>query len=59
MDDEIEATKILSACTRVVLFIGKNKFNNFGYKALMEMLLLDKEKKDLINQVQNLTIYLN
>ena len=51
MEDEIEANKILSACTRLVLFIAKNKFNNFGYKAMMEMLLLDKEKKDLINSV--------
>ena len=51
MEDEVEANKILSACTRLVLFIAKNKFNNFGYKAMMEMLLLDKEKKDLINMV--------
>lgn len=51
MEDEIEANKILSACTRLVLFIAKNKFNNFGYKAMMEMLLLDKEKKELINSV--------
>ena len=51
MEDEEEANRLLSACSRLVLFIAKNKFDNFGYKAMMELLLLDKEKKDLINQV--------
>lgn len=61
MEDEVEANKILSACTRLVLFIAKNKFNNFGYKAMMEMLLLDKEKKELINSVfcSRMFIYIN
>ena len=51
MDDEEQANKLLASCSRLVLFIAKNKFNNFGYKAMMELLSLDKEKKELINQV--------
>ena len=51
MEEEEEANKLLSACSRLVLFIAKNKFENFSYKAMMELLLLDKEKKELINQV--------
>lgn len=57
MEDEEEANKILIACSRLVLFIAKNKFNNFGYKAMLELLSLEKSKKELMNQVTKISEY--
>lgn len=45
------------ACTRLILFIAKNKFNNFGYKATLELISLEKDKKDLINEVNSFAYF--